>query len=519
MKLRRIVSMMAALMLAVSMFACAGAETGILSSYTIENAYVVMNEVDGRLVIEDKTTHIYTLAAADGTPVTTEPYVYMNNYEDMYKVAVESGLNIFGMIDNNGKLMVPMQYGDIVHISDRWQMGVILENATAENYDYKTFDGKSFYLISAYDVYYMGEKVGELSRTGYNHAYGRGDYLYVRDAEGNYFYYDKTFAQSAYESKFPSSSEYDETKDGIFHRGSGQKAFVPECTLTSDAVDKDLYEVEGRMLDLQGNVVFAPDAKYYTIYDFKGDYAKVRTESGKYGLIDRTGREVIPCEFDAINDGNTFFEGDYQIVIKDGKVGYVNKNGEITCEPKYSEDIVKSVYKMPMTYLNDLDGSVIILSAAVGELPTRYANVDISSYNGCPLAIVETADKKAGVIDLYGDTVIEMDGTYDSYTDLQVSADGKVIVGYNQDRVYVVYLLGGEEAAVEEAKAETEIKPEATEQPAPVTDSSVQNGVGGSLLDMLNGKKEADGLKCAKCGFVPEDGTAPKFCSECGNAF
>ena len=31
--------------------------------------------------------------------------------------------------------------------------------------------------------------------------------------------------------------------------------------------------------------------------------------------------------------------------------------------------------------------------------------------------------------------------------------------------------------------------------------------------------QEHDAWKCAKCGYEPKEGTTPKFCAECGNAF
>ncbi|MEE1491964.1 MAG: virion core protein, partial [Massilioclostridium sp.] len=33
------------------------------------------------------------------------------------------------------------------------------------------------------------------------------------------------------------------------------------------------------------------------------------------------------------------------------------------------------------------------------------------------------------------------------------------------------------------------------------------------------GTKKPEAAKCANCGFVPADGSAPKFCPECGKPF
>ncbi len=533
MMLRRIVSLVMAIALLFALSAAAGADTAVVNSWKVENAYVTMNERTGALAIQDRATGLFTLCAPDGTALTTEPYIHMDTADTMFEVALQSGLNVFGLIDSNGQVMVPPQYGDTIYLSDRWQMGVVLTEATSENYDYKSFDGKSFYLISGYDVYYQGAKVGTLDRLAYRNAYAYGAYLYVVDEQKNYVCYDSTLTASAYVPGFAGSREYDDTRDGIFHKGSGQQVGVPGCTLTSDDVENDIFLIDGRFVDLQGNELFAADAKYENYYDFEGDYARVRM-NGKYGLVDRTGREVLSCEYDEISYNNdSYFNGGYQIVIKDGKVGFVNPDGEVTCEFKYSENSVKSTYKMPLTHLADLDGSLIVLSGAVGELEQRFVEVDISNY-GCPLFSGEPEDKKAGVYDLYGNAVIPADGQYDDVYDLQISDDGSVVVGYGTDRSYTVYQIGTAAQAPAEQSVDAPavggalIGDTAAQQSEQQTETPAADGSwtcsqghanSGKFCSECGEAKPADKLVCAKCGYEPEEGASPKFCSECGNAF
>ncbi len=450
MKIRRIMAMMMALMLALSLFVCAGAEP-TAPAYTLTARDVEMNELTNTMAVQGVDSRLYALYAADGTSLTEEKYIHMSATEKLYEVAVESGINVIGMMDAQGNIVMPMEYGDVDYISERWQLGIKLVPATADNYDYKSlFNSSEFYLVEAYDVYYCGAKVGSLGRNDCYVAYARGDYLYVADKERNYTYYNKEFAASGYEGS--GSSEYDEKRDGIYHCGSGQQAFVPTCTLTSEEVELDIYEVDDCFVDLQGNVLFEIDEKYDYVSDFKGEYA-LATMNDMEGLIDRTGREVLVCEYDDINYGDrVYFEGGYQIAVKDGKVGFVNPNGEITCEFKYSENVVESIYKMPLTYLTDLDGSMIVLSGVVGELPVRYADIDIMTDNGCPVFVAVSADEKAGVIDMYGEEVVAMDGIYDDTYDFQISMDGKFIIGDIGGYQYNIYLI--EEVASDSVAAE-----------------------------------------------------------------
>lgn len=526
MKIRRGIALILALMLAMGVLSGASAQTEVKDSYTIKDAYVTMNKDNGMLLVQSKQDGCYTLMTSAGRPVTSEKYIYMKVNYGLFEVATSSGLNVIGLIDETGREVMPMRYGDIVYVSDRWQMGVVLENATSDHYDYKSGDGSSFYLVGAYDVYFDGVKVGSLGRTDYKRAYAYGAYLYVSDEEGNEKYYNSQMVASDYAGSYI-TNEYDETRDGVYHCGSGQRAFVAGCTLTADEVELDIMQVDGRFVDLQGNVLFAADAKYDYISDFEGDYAKT-SMNGKHGLIDRTGREVLACEYDEIGMLDGYMEGGYQICVKDGKVGYVSADGEVTCEFKYASSAVQSTYKMPATSLSDLDGSVIVLTGAAGELEQRYSTVSLSGTNGCPLFAAEIEEGKAGVVDMYGNAVIPMDGTYDSCYDFTISEDGTVVLVRDASYVYHVFLIGFGETGASDAQPEADVtsEGETPEQPAQDELATQEDGWVCSCGHVNTGKfcsecgtAKPTELKCPNCGYVPEEGTTPKFCSECGTAY
>ena len=67
--------------------------------------------------------------------------------------------------------------------------------------------------------------------------------------------------------------------------------------------------------------------KTFTRYDFAGvfseGFAAVKL-NGKYGFIDKTGREVIPCKYDY-----TFkFSEGFAAVELNGKYGFIDKKGK-----------------------------------------------------------------------------------------------------------------------------------------------------------------------------------------------
>ena len=127
--------------------------------------------------------------------------------------------------------------------------------------------------------------------------------------------------------------------------------------------------------------------------------------------------------------------------IKDGKFGYLKQNGEVACEFKYAADAVINCGWVPMTWLYNEDGSITVLSAAAGELPQRFENIELEhSDEGCsPLFIAQVSKGKVGVFDMYGEEIIPADGQYDNKYDFQISQDAAVIVaatGYGEATIY-----------------------------------------------------------------------------------
>ena len=52
-----------------------------------------------------------------------------------YTVQNENGTNMLGALNAAGELVVPMEYGDIEFLSEKWAMAVKLEVTDTEPYD------------------------------------------------------------------------------------------------------------------------------------------------------------------------------------------------------------------------------------------------------------------------------------------------------------------------------------------------------------------------------------------------
>lgn len=484
---KRMTALVLVLLLALSAAGTALA-TELTGQCTLENVFSAsLNMRNNVIAVRFYDESGYRLIAADGTPITEPIYLDISDLGAFFEVQSEEGLNARGVIDAAGNQVLPNCYADILLLNDRWILGVVLEDATAESYDYKSFSG-SYYNVSSYHVYYCGTKVGELSRMDYSIGAAYGDYLYVKSREGAVSFYNKAMEPSGYETS-TYNGEYDDLgSKGVFHRGSGQMAFVPECTLTSEEVDCDRYLKNGMLLDLQGNVVayvnaqrarFNEDPRYGLTYN-----------DGKYGLVDRDGNVLLPCEYEYIAAyREQYFAGGYQVLVKDGKVSYADAQGNITADFVYSESVLERT-SSPFSTIRDLDGSVIVLSGAVGALGEHFAEV-ANNTASAPLILVANDANQTSVLDLEGHALLENLDRDPMYFD--VSCDGTVLLMSEGSRTYTVYTFDQSAPVAEEP---------VIEQPETVEPAGAENAQPAMAF-------------CPNCGTkLPEE--VPNFCSSCG---
>ena len=141
---------------------------------------------------------------------------------DYYTVQNESGVNMVGVLNAEGTLVVPMEYGDIDFLSERWAMAVKLEVTDGADYDYEALFGDENYIVTAYDFYDLaaGTMVGTLSRDDLRSAEAYGDYIFVMDHADNVTIYDAAFtavgsADSLYDA-------YASSDEGVVYLPTGE---------------------------------------------------------------------------------------------------------------------------------------------------------------------------------------------------------------------------------------------------------------------------------------------------------
>ncbi len=512
-------------MLCLCLAVSAAAETTVRE---ISARDVELSRYTGVMAIREKNSDTYVLFSPSGEKLTDGQYtsMYATDY-GFFKVeaASEDGVHNDGLIDSTGRVLIPPEYADISVVSSRWQVGIKLVPCEADDKDY-TFSNwstneKLFFRIDTVDFFLDGEKAGSLSRADYDgYPTAHGAYICVQNRERQRFWYDRTMSEGR---PAQSSSEYEtQYKNRVTtytHNGSGQTAFAPGCTLTPEDVDQSVVYENGHALDLQGNVLYDAKQNYDSNRPMSGGaYCRVKIY-GKWGVIDREMNEVIPLEYDEISyEDESLSRFGYIGAVKDGKFGFVNAAGEVTCPFVYAKDIVSN--KGTFATIKNLDGTIIVLSAAAGELPEHYAEVSVPGYSGSMSFTARNASGERGAVGLYGNVLVPFSADNRS---ISLSADGRIAVVSKGGYVYEIYHFDDADLfpadLVNGAGEHTEKAPETPETAA------------GDTWTCANGHEGNTGKFCTECGSprpaAEDDGTwtcanghegnTGKFCSECGS--
>lgn len=336
-----------------------------------------------------------------------------------FYVQDDSGeLNNQALVDAHGNILTPYQYADFKVLDQNWVLGIKLTPTTSELYDYSGLRGTN-YLIYAVDVYDFsrGTQVGSLKREQYKRAkIVAGKYLLTEDRNEKIQVYDENLQ--------PIESNYKSLYDDELYI---TKVGFEDCVvsrITGETVAKGLSRVYGisrsELYWVKGDNsrsnwgLMDRTGKLLTELDYDSDYSSnnggymVVSYYDKKGLMRLSdGQVVVPCKYDEIlrnNNTSSYVSNGYAAVVLNGKVGFVDLNGNVTCEPKYAKAAV-TVLGCTM-YATDLDGTYIVI-AADGTVTRDIAA--IREYNcsadGYFLS-AQNADGLWGVIDWHGESVI-----------------------------------------------------------------------------------------------------------------
>ena len=405
-----------------------------------ENVYYTIDSYTGALIGSD-SEYREAVYSADGTKLSAD-YDSITSISDDYALLEVANSDksapvgrLYGVIDLAGNEILPVQYHDVDVRSPRWILGIMMSETTKDDANYQVFgDTDAYYKIDSVDVYFDGQLVNTVDRDvygGYGYAYGA--YFYAQGNDGQSSFINGAGEVQAISGYGEYDTKYEDDTVTYTHVPTGQKAFVPECTLAADDVDQP-YLLDGtRLLDLQGNVVCEYPQEYGSTPDFKDGIAAVygNEDYDKYGVVNLNGEEIIPLAYEnaysAIDElaryGCSFFE-------KDGQYGALDLAGNETVPFQYDAD---SLYPDgPFLRISNEDDTYTVVSALVGELPDHYEYADC---RGCAV-IVDGVGGGKGLILLDGEALIPMSA---DIQDISCAYDGSRILVQYESGDYQLY--------------------------------------------------------------------------------
>ena len=271
------------------------------------------------------------------------------------------------LIDINDKLIKSLNYQDVYYFKE----GLARVEADGK-YGYIDKEGKEVLSPKYKDAYDFSEglavvradgKYGYIDKEGkevvspkYGDVYNFREGLAVVEADGKWGYIDKE-GKEVVSPKYEDAGDFSEGlavveadgKRGYIDK-EGKEVLSPKYELAwgfSEGLAR--VEADGKYgyIDKEGKEVLSP--KYVYAKDFRGGLARVKAD-GKYGYIDKEGKEVISPKYEGswyfgknterlmVSFGNRNvdkyeYEGEFSdgliVVIKDGKAGVINQEGEV----------------------------------------------------------------------------------------------------------------------------------------------------------------------------------------------
>ncbi len=370
------------------------------------------------------------LFTVDSAKVSYEKYGYYLTIED-------SGLNMCGLLNSQGELVVPYSYSDFEMISNEYCIAVSLESTTDDAYDYASGffgSGDDHYNVLAYDFYNLTtkEKIGSLSRSDF-----KRDILLLHDG---FMIENRSGVVKAYdfslnfvkdvEGSFYSQDFFYNTTNAIYKNGvTDDQQLVLDGYKVINKLSDNVYSIRSVLndmygaMDKDGNIIIP--AEYTDISSTDGNYVIVGM--GNYDNrvlgVYRIGEGlVVPCEYAKFSRANNgYFNNGYVMYNHDGKLGYVSLTGEVTSPAKYKEDIITTLGIS--YYVTDLEGNYILAAADGTETVVDYASLEKYGNNTNGRMIkAQNKDGVEGYINSYGEEVTAFDGNF-SYAKFSYNGD------------------------------------------------------------------------------------------------
>lgn len=305
------------------------------------------------------------------------PCIYQEvNYPSDDRIRIKSN-NLYGFTDMDGHIVIQPQYRATSTFNEGLAVVAIDIDSTAVAYGFINTDGTiviepkyqyANYFLNGYAVVQAYDRFGIIDRHGKEATPIKYEFITPVDAHGNYVVRNLQGNE----------------KLAIFNI-NGNKQLTPfryeDFTYYSEGlyvakVDSDTYE----FLDEKGRQRFK---RYQYIQGFRDGFCMVK-QDGHYGIINRKGRAVLPCQYDYSTyqpEAYIFYEG-LALVVKEGCIGYCNQQGEIVIPIQYQAGFaftehIAPVKKGHMWGYIDHQGNTVLPFVFDAASPFEYGRAEV----------------------------------------------------------------------------------------------------------------------------------------------
>ncbi len=242
-----------------------------------------------------------------------------------------------------------------------------------------------------------------------------------------------------------------------YSENNGEKSDSEKYTITENAarmMSKSAVLTKWKKMVENG---YAPQSFYNAYFDFVS-VGTVSQDSQLQGVADKKGELIVPIEYDEILTGTEKESSGYFLVVKDGKAGYIRKDGEVTVKPdtyvfSWNEDgeapageNIVSYEKMGFIYREANKSYTLV--AADGTITTGFQEKpeDLEVYLGGNryeyISLWKVTDDNGGesLIDWHGNVVYHATDGIDT-RNIKVSANRKILFLQNPMDPYIPYVL------------------------------------------------------------------------------
>lgn len=355
--------------------------------------------------------------------------------EDEFAVFPEDGLirlknnnNKFGFVDWEGKVVVPFEFSTIISYD---MEEIIFSEGLAGVYNYKN-SGKEGWNVWTYIDKRGNEVISRLFKE--TTPFSNGVAVVTKQVDGNSnqerFFIDKSgkTVMKFIRKDGLSGLVDNEGNEVVPCKFSYLGVYDSELIVTNDESGRQgLWNIHTKQEIIEPLYDIVTTSKYGYEYLFEHGLIKVK-RNNKYGVIDKTGKEIVPCKFSYVEISNHYIEIEdkssgyriYGIYNHDGKEIIPCAHTQINIGPK--SIALKTPNKKDSYGIISEDGSIL--------LQCKYRHTK-PFYEGLA-AVQNTEDSKFGFFNEKGKLVIPF-----KYDNAENFSEGLAVVVLNGKHGYV----------------------------------------------------------------------------------